>query len=327
MPSPIRGGRPAVLLLAAALLGAPSAPAAAQPSPVPSPPSRARSGPPPIQARAAVVLDVASGAVLYAKDAHAQLPPASLTKMATAQVALQRADPDSMVVATERSMAEPAVIGLDPGDRLPLREALYGLLLNSGNDVALAIAESVGGGSIARFVGWMNTLVASLGLVDTHFANPHGLDIGDQYSSAYDLAIIGRTLLRQPLLRTMVATTRHDYDAPPLWAFRNINRFLTAYPGADGLKTGYETRAGRCLAASATRDGRQLIVVVLNSEDYVTDAATLMDYGFSLLARGSAVPSAVASPAVAAAARRGAGESPVPLAGPDSTFDRLRAGG
>ena len=308
--------------------------------------------PPIVQARAAVVLEVATGSVLYAKSAHERLPPASLTKMATAMVALERAEPERSIVASARSMVEPAVIGLDPGDRLPLREALYGLLLNSGNDVALAIAETLGDGSITTYVGWMNMLVRSLGLADTHFANPHGLDIGEHYSSAYDMAVVGRTLMRQPLLRSIVSERRHDYDGPPLWAFRNINRFLATYPGADGIKTGYEIRAGRCLAASATRNGRQLIVVVLNSEDYVADSATLMNYGFAELERRSTPGPAVRPPSgqverlLAAAGRIGATTAERPFLrallrtdldaldrdpalrlAPRSTFDRLRSGG
>lgn len=241
--------------------------------------------PPLIHARAAVLIEADTGRVLFQQNAHERLPPASLTKMATALVALERVTPDFVVVATEHTLAEPSVIGLEPGDRLPLREALYGLLLNSGNDAALAIAESVGQGSIARFVGWMNDLVIALGLRDTRFANPHGLDVGEHYSSAYDMAIIGRVLLRDPLLRSIVATRDHSYPGPPLWAFHNINRFLGAYPGADGIKTGYEVRAGSCMAASATRSGKQLISVVLNSPQTVQDSSALLDYGFALLAQ------------------------------------------
>jgi D-alanyl-D-alanine carboxypeptidase len=209
--------------------------------------------------------------------------------MVTAMVALEQGEPSRMVLATVSSLVEPSVIGLDPGDRLPLREALYGLLLNSGNDVALAIAETIGEGSIQTFVDWMNGLARSMGLANTKFANPHGLDIGEHYSSAYDMAIIGRVMMRVPLLRSIVAEQRHDYQGPPLWAFRNINRFLYSYAGADGIKTGYETRAGRCLAASATRDGRQVIAVVLNSDDYVADSAALIDYGFRRLQEPVAV--------------------------------------
>lgn len=243
----------------------------------------ARPEPPLTTTRAEVVLDAESGAVLHGKDQHDRLPPASLTKMTTALVALQRAGESRPILATERSLVEPSVIGLEPGDRLPLGEALYGLLLNSGNDAALAIAESLGDGSIDRFVGWMNDLVGSLGLRDTHFANPHGLDYGDHYSSAYDLAVIGRVLLEQPELRAIVATERHEFAGPPRWVFHNSNPLLGVYPGVDGLKTGYETRAGRCLAVSAGRGRARLIVVVLHSEQPAQDAAALLDYGFARL--------------------------------------------
>jgi serine-type D-Ala-D-Ala carboxypeptidase (penicillin-binding protein 5/6) len=272
------------LLLIGLLIALLPAPAGAAPA---APPAVAQSlaTPPDVTARAAVLIDAASGTVLYEKSAHDHLPPASLTKMATALVAVERADPSRIIEATERSQVEPVTIGMEPGDQLPLVEALYGLLLNSGNDAALAIAETVGDGSIDQFIGWMNELVESLGLLDTHFANPHGLDYGDHYSSAYDLAIIGRELLEQPLLKSIVATPRHLYSGPPLWAFRNINPLLTTYAGADGIKTGYETRAGHCIAASATRDGRQVIAVVLNSPRYTVESAALLDWGFAELER------------------------------------------
>jgi D-alanyl-D-alanine carboxypeptidase len=248
-----------------------------------APPARAQ--PPaqpagPISARAAIVVDGRSGRTLFARHAHERLPPASLTKMVTALVALQRAPSERSVSATVHSLVEPTVIGMEPGDSLPLGAALHGLLLSSGNDAALAIAESLGEGSIPRFVGWMNSLTESLGLESSHFANPHGLDEEEHYSSAYDLAVIGRALLRHPVLREMVGEQRYEFEGPPRWVFRNTNPLLGSYPGLDGIKTGYETRAGRCLAASASRDGRQVIVVLLNSARPASEAATLLDYGF-----------------------------------------------
>ena len=227
------------------------------------------------------MIDARTGAILYERGGHDRLPPASLTKMATALVAMERGALDESIVASERTLSEPQVIGMEPGDTLPLREALYGLLLTSANDAALAIAETLGGGSIERFVGWMNALARSLELPDTHFENPNGLDTSvSHYSSALDMARLARSLLAQTTLRQMVAEPRHLYQGPPLWAFRNINPFLGSYPGADGVKTGYETRAGRCIAASATRDGRQLIAVLLNSPSPSVEAAILLDYGF-----------------------------------------------
>jgi D-alanyl-D-alanine carboxypeptidase len=210
--------------------------------------------------------------------------------MVTAMVALQRAGPDATIRATERSLVEPSVIGLEPGDALPLEVALNGLLLNSGNDAALAIAEALGDGSIPRFVVWMNALAESLGLRDSHFANPHGLDEGLHYASAYDLAVIGRALLREPALGAIVRRQRYEFDGPPRWVFHNTNPLLPTYGGLDGLKTGFETRAGRCLAASATRGDRQVIVVILHSPQPDEDAAALLDYGFAQLAAALPTP-------------------------------------
>ena len=200
--------------------------------------------------------------------------------MTTALVALQHAGPDSAVRATERSRAEPAVIGMDPGDVLSLRDALYGLLLVSGNDVALALAESVGGGSIDRFVRWMNQSAFELGLHDTRFVNPNGLDAPGHYSSAFDVAQIGRAVLQNPTLAEVVATQRYQVPGPPLWVFRNINPLLGHADGVDGIKTGYETNAGRCIAVSARRDGHHLIVVVLHDDAYAADVAKLLDWAF-----------------------------------------------
>jgi D-alanyl-D-alanine carboxypeptidase (penicillin-binding protein 5/6) len=139
----------------------------------------------------------------------------------------------------------PVVIGLEPGDALPLEAALYGLLLNSGNDAAAAIAETVGEGSTERFVGWMNELVARLGLTHTRFKNPHGLDADGHVSSAYDMAIIGRAVMRDPVLARIVGTGRHEIEGPPRWVFRTTNPLLGAYPGVDGVKTGSRPVASR----------------------------------------------------------------------------------
>ncbi len=244
------------------------------------PPAPAASTPPVVAASAVAIVDDDTGALLYGLNAHERRAQASLTKMTTALVALEHAPVSVQVQATQNSMTIPAVIGMDPGDVLSLHDALYGLLLNSGNDVALAIAESVGRGSISRFVGWMNAWAASHGLRDTHYVNPHGLDADGQYSSAYDVALVGRALLRNELLASVVATKRYEVPGPPLWVFHNINPLLGQYPGVDGLKTGYETNAGHCLAVSATRAGHRIIVVILNDDNRVQDARALLDWSF-----------------------------------------------
>lgn len=247
--------------------------------------------------RAAAAVDDATGAVLYARNADTPLPPASLTKMVTALVAVERASLDRPVRVTHPFDVVPVVIGLEPGDVLPLEEVLYGLLLNSGNDAALAIAETVGDGSVDRFVGWMNELVGRLGLTHSRFRNPHGLDQDGHVASAYDLAIIGRALLRQPVLARIVAQGRHEFAGPPRWVFRTTNPLLGVYVGVDGIKTGYDDLAGRCLVATAERDGRRAITVVLNSPAYAADAASLLDYAFSKPAWGSRSEAPPAHPA------------------------------
>jgi D-alanyl-D-alanine carboxypeptidase (penicillin-binding protein 5/6) len=163
---------------------------------------------------------------------------------------------------------------------LTLEEVLYGLLLNSGNDAAVAIAEAVGDGSSERFVGWMNELVGRLGLRNTRFKNPHGLDQAGHVSSAYDMAIIGRALMRQTVLAQIVGQRRYVVEGPPRWVFQSRNPLLGAYSGVDGIKTGYDDLAGLCLVATAVRGERRAIAVVLNSRRYGDDAASLLDYAF-----------------------------------------------
>jgi D-alanyl-D-alanine carboxypeptidase len=232
-------------------------------------------------AHAAIVVDAASGAVLYERNAREPRHPASLTKMVTALVAVERAPLDRIVRVTHPIVVTPVLIGLEQGDELPLEEALYGLLLNSGNDAALAIAETVGDGSIDRFVGWMNQTAERLGLRDAHFKNPHGLDADEHIASAYDMAIIGRALMQQPVLAKIVAQDRHEFAGPPRWVFRTRNPLLGVYDGVDGIKTGFDDLAGLCLVATGTRDGRRAISVVMDSVDYGHDAATLLDYAFA----------------------------------------------
>jgi D-alanyl-D-alanine carboxypeptidase len=231
-------------------------------------------------ARSAVVVDADSGAVLYERNAHAEYAPASLTKMTTALVALERSQLDRPLLTTHAFNVVPIVIGLEPGDSLPLEALLYGLLLSSGNDAALAIAEGVGDGSQSRFIGWMNELVDRLGLANTRFKNPHGLDQDGHVSSAYDMAIIGRALMRQPVLARIVSEERHEFPGPPRWVFRTRNPLMGVYSGVDGIKTGFDDNAGLCLVATAARDGRRAIAVVMNSPNYGVEAASLLDYAF-----------------------------------------------
>ncbi|MGE3272658.1 MAG: D-alanyl-D-alanine carboxypeptidase family protein, partial [Chloroflexota bacterium] len=275
----------ALFVVVMALLGPPPDVVVADEPPTPAP-----------RARAAIVVDADTGAVLYERNARAELAPASLTKMVTALVAVERSPLDRLVRPTHPYDVVPVVIGLEPGDTLTLESTLYGLLLNSGNDAALAVAETVGDGSREKFVGWMNQLAARLGLHHTHFRNPHGLDQDGHLSSAYDMAVIGRTLMRQPILKGIVGQSRHVVEGPPRWVFHSSNPLLGIYPGVDGIKTGFDDNAGRCLVATAERDGRRAIAVVLNSPNTGLEASELLDYAFEDR-RWGPVPPAILPPA------------------------------
>lgn len=236
---------------------------------------------PALSASAAVVLDEASGEVVFEQDAHRRLAPASLTKVATAMVVLESGIGLDTVVTTDVDstlMYGSSVMGLEPGDQFTVRDLLYGLLLPSGNDAALALGRAVAG-SDAAFVAMMNDLVERLGLTDTHFANAHGLGSRDHYSSAYDLALLSRYAMTDPTFAETVRTPSWVATGSRTIELPNVNPFL-AYPGADGLKTGYTNRAGKTLIASATRDGHRLYAVLLNAPDRDGDAWKLMDWAF-----------------------------------------------
>lgn len=232
-------------------------------------------------AKAAVVMDATTGQIVYDQSGSERRAPASTTKIMTALVTLENARLDEVVTAGPSvRKVEPSVIGLDPGDKLTVEQLLYGLLLPSGNDAAVALAEHVGG-SIPKFVGMMNAKAAQLSLANTHFVNPHGLDEDGHYSSARDLAILARAAMKNPTFEKIVSTKEYRIPGPPLWVFKNSNRLLGLQPGADGVKTGYTDDAGRCLVYSATRDGHRVITVVLDSGAYLQDSAALADYFFA----------------------------------------------
>ncbi|MDO4581180.1 MAG: D-alanyl-D-alanine carboxypeptidase family protein [Bacillota bacterium] len=237
-----------------------------------------------IGAQSAILIDAATGRVLYQKNAHQVSSVASLTKVMTALVALEESQslsqpltlPDDFVNVGESG------IYLQPGETHSLEDMLYALLLGSANDAAQAIAIGVAG-SEAAFVQLMNERTALLGLTDSVWANPHGLDQLNHQSTAYDMAMICREAMFIPEFNVMIATDTWNIPWPGNEFDREIynhNRFLSQYEGADGIKTGYTDQAGNCLAASVTRDGMRLIGVVLNSEDHYGEMTAMMDYGF-----------------------------------------------
>ncbi len=245
-------------------------------------PERVATGWPPIpQAESAVIVDGESGALLYARNAHARRSQASTTKIMSAIVAIENGrltdrvtvDVDSNQLAAE---TESTVMGLMPGRNVSVETLLYGMMLESGNDAAIALAKHIAG-SEARFVEMMNAKAKAMGLRDTQFKNPHGLDAEGHYSSAYDLAIMARYAMQNPTFYSLSSTRQWDGDGYHLW---NLNKLLPVYPGADGVKPGFTDAAGRCLVGSAVRDNHRVIVTVLNSPDTTGDSRSLLDYAF-----------------------------------------------
>jgi D-alanyl-D-alanine carboxypeptidase len=248
-------------------------------------PPPAAAAPPPVStnAEAAALIDVESGRLLHSHNGDKRMRIASLTKIMTAIVAIEHGDLSDIVRTSRRAAGkEGSSIYLRVGEEMSLHHLLYGLMLRSGNDAAVAIAEHVGG-SEEGFVHLMNEKARELGLENTHFMNPHGLDHDDHYSSANDLAKLTAYALRNPVFRETVKTRVKKVPNPNaewdyIWA--NKNKMLLMYEGADGVKTGYTKKAGRCLVSSATRGGQQLAAVTLNDGDDWADHRRLLDWGF-----------------------------------------------
>lgn len=238
---------------------------------------------PKTNAVAAVLIDEPSGAILFDKGAHERLAPASLTKIVTLILALEHGGLDEWVDVDvdSRTMRGSTVMGLIPGDRFTLRDLLYGLMLPSGNDAALAIGRYVAGSDEA-FVAQMNNLSQRLGLTDSLFSNPHGLGGGlTHYTSAYDLAMFSRYGMTLPGFREISTAPYWKAQGNRVLEVANITSFLRMYRGADFGKTGYTRNAGSTLAAGAWRDGHRLFAVVLNSPSREWDAIGLMDWAFT----------------------------------------------
>jgi D-alanyl-D-alanine carboxypeptidase (penicillin-binding protein 5/6) len=240
----------------------------------------------PVLAPAAILVDRTSGRVLWAKRPHERRQVASTTKIMTALLALRRLAPHD-VVTVDRSVPRVPLVreGLRAGERVEAWKLFHGLLLYSGNDDALALAIAAAG-SRPAFVHAMNAEARRLRLRDTHFRSPSGVEDRDNYSSAWDLAALTRVAMRNERFRELVRTKRKQVPwAAPTYSkiYVNKNLMLTRYPGADGVKTGYTSRAGHCLVATATRHGHALIAVVLDSPDMYADATRLLDLGFGSL--------------------------------------------
>jgi len=245
-------------------------------------PARAAEQPFTVEAKEDVLIDGASGRVLFAQNAGERLPMASTTKIMTAIVALEHSRLGEIVTAGKNaSGVEGSSIYLSVGEELSMEHLLYGLMLRSGNDAAVAIAEHVAG-SVEAFADMMNAKAKELG-ANANFVNPHGLPAKGHEASALGMALIMRSALTIPDFRTITATTRkvipwvgNEYSR----VLENKNKLLTTYDGTTGGKTGYTKAAGRCLVFSAKRNGLELIGVVLNCPTWFDTATTLLDYGF-----------------------------------------------
>ncbi|WP_371376090.1 D-alanyl-D-alanine carboxypeptidase family protein [Sporomusa aerivorans] len=242
--------------------------------------------PPIMSAQGAILMDAKTGQVLYDRNIHKKLAPASTTKIMTAIIAIESGRLDEMTrVSAHAASTGGSSLNLYPGQSITLRELVTGLLLRSGNDAAVAIAEHLAGSTDA-FVDIMNQKAASLGAVHTHFRNPHGLSAPNHVSTAFDLAWIARYALTNPTFAQIVSTKETNIE----WLdrkggsqernLRNTNKLLWMLEDADGVKTGTTNAAGPCLVSSATRNNQKLIAVVLHDHSRWYDSMQLLKYGF-----------------------------------------------
>lgn len=243
------------------------------------------STPPTISGKNAVAIEVNSGRILYEKNAFSQANIASTTKIMTAIIAIENNSLDDIVTISKKSAwTGGSSVDLKENDKIKLSELLYGLMLNSGNDAAVAIAEHTAG-SIENFAKLMNEKAKELGALNTNFVTPHGLDTDEHYSTAYDMAIIAKYALKNPTIANLVSTqfytmTFLDGKTKQL---KNTNPLLSFYTGITGMKTGYTGLAGKCLVASAKRENLEIIVVTLgepSSKLRINDTVKILDYCF-----------------------------------------------
>ncbi len=232
----------------------------------------------------AIVIETSTNSVVYEKNAYSKMPMASTTKIMTAICAIESGNVDRVVTVNDNAVGiEGSSIYLARGERLSVRDLLYGLMLNSGNDAAVAIAYAVSG-EIEDFVALMNETAKKIGAQNTHFDNPNGLDGKTHYTTAYDLAIISSYALKNKTFSEIVSTYKKNipngdrgYDR----ALKNHNKLLKLYDGCTGVKTGFTKKSGRCLVSSAKRGNTELVAVTLNDGNDWQDHISMLDYGFN----------------------------------------------
>ncbi len=257
--------------------------------------------PPPVNSRAAELVDANSGQVLYQKNAQEELPMASVTKLMTLYMAVKAVD-RHQVSLHDMVPADVAAyriggsqIWLEPGERLSVDQMLKAVAVGSANDAAYALGAYLGG-SEAAFVQQMNETAKALGMTHTHFANPHGLPQANHYTSAHDLALLGEQAVAMPLLLHYTSMWEdrsiRNGKGGTLWLV-NHNRLIRSYPGADGLKTGFTREAGYCMVATAKKGTTRMIVAILGApsgKSRAQDAASLMSWGFQNFRTVSVAP-------------------------------------
>ena len=238
-----------------------------------------------LSARAAALIDGKSGKVLFEKNKDERLPMASTTKIMTGLLACEsKKMKKTVTVSPVASGTEGSSLWLEPGEKQTLENLTYGLMLRSGNDAAVAIAEYLGG-SIDAFALLMNERAKKIGVKNTGFKNPNGLDAEGHFTSAYDLALISREAMKNKTFRKIVSTKNKTIPwESSEWdrSLTNHNKMLWRYEGCNGIKTGFTKKSGRCLVTSAKRGKTELICVTLNAPDDWNDHTKMLDYGFEL---------------------------------------------
>ena len=238
----------------------------------------------PLSARSATLYQPETKNFLFMKNANQRLPMASTTKIMTALVAIENSDFNESVLIESNSVGiEGSSAYLKEGDVLSMEELLYALLLQSANDAATAIAYYIGG-SIEGFADIMNERARTLGLTDTHFTNPHGLDNPEHYTTAKELAIIAGEAMKNDLFRKIVSTDRRIFATEERSrTYINHNKLLRLYDGCIGVKTGFTKKSGRCLVSAAEKDGLLFISVTLDAPNDWNDHSALLDFGYDKL--------------------------------------------
>lgn len=236
---------------------------------------------PDISAQSAILIDAGSGRIFYSFNSQEKIPMASTTKIMTALIAIENGNMNDIVKIKKESVGvEGSSIYLFEGEEISKEDLLYGLMLRSGNDAAIAIANHIGGNTV-KFIRNMNSRSKEIGALNTNFVNPHGLDDENHYTTAYDLALITKEALKLNNFKNIVSTKTWVANRVKNNYFYNKNKTIYEYDGGDGVKTGYTKKTGRCLVSSATRKGMQLIAVVLNDSNWFNDCYKLLDYGFN----------------------------------------------